>query len=169
MSNRAKLLGRVVAESRRHYAAYTLFNQALADKLGLHPTDLQCLSLLDLETGPLSTGEIARMTGLTPGSATRLVDRLERIGLVVRRADPGDRRRTLVLLAADSTARVGQEWEIPGRAFAEILETYTDDELAVIGDYLCRTAQVGRDQAVRLTQDDASRCVRSGGGEPGSR
>ncbi|GAA3117863.1 MarR family winged helix-turn-helix transcriptional regulator [Streptosporangium carneum] len=155
MSNRAELLERVIAESRRHYAAYTLFNQALADRLGLHPTDVQCLSLLDLEEEPLSTGEIARLTGLTPGSATRLVDRLEKAGLVVRCADPGDRRRTLVTLASDPTAEVGREWDVPGQAFGEVLERYTDDELTVIGDYLCRTAKVGREQAVRLARSGA--------------
>ncbi|MEW1841983.1 MarR family transcriptional regulator [Nonomuraea angiospora] len=56
------------------------------------------MALLDLESGPVSTGEIARLTGLTPGSATRLVDRLEKAGLVVRHPDPADRRRTLVAL-----------------------------------------------------------------------
>ncbi|MFJ5309984.1 hypothetical protein [Streptomyces sp. NPDC088350] len=53
-----------------------MFNQAVADRLGLHPTDLQCLNLLTLEAGPVTTGRIAELTGLTTGSATRLVDRL---------------------------------------------------------------------------------------------
>ncbi|MEV7005971.1 MarR family transcriptional regulator [Streptosporangium sp. NPDC051022] len=156
MSNRAELLERVIAESRRHYAAYTLFNQALADRLGLHPTDVQCLSLLDLEDEPLSTGEVARLTGLTPGSATRLVDRLERAGLVVRRADPADRRRALVALALDPVAEIGQAWDAPGKAFGEILEAYTDEELAVIGDYLHRAAAVGREQALRLAEETSA-------------
>ena len=32
--------------SRRYLASYVLFNQAIADLLGLHPTDVQFLSLL---------------------------------------------------------------------------------------------------------------------------
>ena len=37
--------------SRRYMASYALFNQAVADHLRLHPTDLQCLNLLGLEAG----------------------------------------------------------------------------------------------------------------------
>ncbi|MEV5508385.1 MarR family winged helix-turn-helix transcriptional regulator [Streptomyces orinoci] len=150
MPERAELLKRINDESRRHYAVYTLFNQAMACHLGLHPTDLQCLSLLEMEDGPLSTGEIARLTGLTPGSATRLVDRLEKAGFAERRADPEDRRRTLVVLAEGAVARVGAAWNGPGSAFRDVLTGYTDEQLAVIGDYLVRTSAVGREQADRL-------------------
>ena len=152
MSNRAETLKRIMDESQRHYAAYVLFNQAMADHLGMHPTDLQCVAMLDLESGPVSTGEIARLTGLTPGSATRLVDRLEKAGLVVRHADPTDRRRALVALAPSAGARIGEAWETPGKAFGEVLDTYTDAELGVIADYLRRATAVGRAQADRLTR-----------------
>ncbi|YCK38342.1 MarR family winged helix-turn-helix transcriptional regulator [Actinomadura sp. ATCC 39365] len=151
MSNRAEMLKRISDESQRHYAAYTLFNQAMADRLGLHPTDLQCVALLDLEQGPISTGEIARLAGLTPGSATRLVDRLDKAGLVVRHADPADRRRALVTLTPEARARIGSAWDVPGRAFVEMLDHYDDDALALIADYLERAASVGRAQAQRLT------------------
>ncbi|MFD9932446.1 MarR family transcriptional regulator [Streptomyces massasporeus] len=49
---------------------------------------------LGLEPEPLTTGEIAEPTGRTSGSATRLVGRPERAGLVGRRPDAHDRRRT---------------------------------------------------------------------------
>jgi DNA-binding MarR family transcriptional regulator len=152
VSTRSELLRRITEESRRHYAAYTLFNQAMADRLGLHPTDLQCVSLLSLEPEPLSTGEIAKLTGLTPSAATRLVDRLEAAGLVVRRASPADRRRALVELASRTTV-VSEAWDEPGHAFGEVLDSYTDDELAVIGDYLQRASRVGREQAERLAAE----------------
>ncbi|GGK65648.1 putative HTH-type transcriptional regulator YcgE [Planomonospora parontospora subsp. parontospora] len=151
MSNRAETLKRIMDESRRHYAAYVLFNQALADHLQIHSTDLQCVALLDQEPGPVSTGDIARLTGLTPGSATRLVDRLEKAGLVERHSDPADRRRALVALAPSARERISEVWDLPGRAFIEVLERYGDAELAVIADYLHRAAEVGRAQAERLT------------------
>jgi DNA-binding MarR family transcriptional regulator len=154
VSNRAETLKWIMDESQRHYAAYALFNQAMADRLEIHSTDLQCVALLDLETGPVSTGEIAQLTGLTPGSATRLVDRLERAGLVVRHPDPADRRRALVALAPSARERISAVWDLPGKAFADVLERYGDAELAVIADYLRRAAEAGRAQADRLTRGD---------------
>ncbi|GGY12520.1 MarR family winged helix-turn-helix transcriptional regulator [Streptomyces djakartensis] len=148
--NRADLLAAVTVAARRQHAAYALFNQAMADRLGLHPTDLQCISLLGLEPGPLTTGEIAKLTGLTSGSATRLVDRLERAGLVERRPDPHDRRRSLISLTARRSPEADAAWDAPGSAFAQALDDFTDDELAVVERYLHRATQVGSEQAERL-------------------
>lgn len=148
--NRADLLAAVTVAARRQHAAYALFNQAMADRLGLHPTDLQCVSLLGLDPEPLSTGEIAKLTGLTSGSATRLVDRLERAGLVERRPDPHDRRRTRVSLTAQRAPEAEAAWDEPGRAFAEVLDDFTDEELVVVERYLRRATQVGSAQAERL-------------------
>ncbi|MGP4000086.1 MarR family winged helix-turn-helix transcriptional regulator [Streptomyces sp. 8N706] len=150
MTDRRELLEQITVESRRHYAAWTLLNQALADHLNLHPTDLQCLGLLGLETTPLSTGRIATLTGLTPGSATRLVDRLERAGLVQRRTDPCDRRRALITPTPGALTTVGDAWRAPAEAFGTVLDSYTDEELALIGDYLRKVAEVGQRQAERL-------------------
>ncbi|MGW1762903.1 MarR family winged helix-turn-helix transcriptional regulator [Streptomyces sp. NPDC002073] len=152
---RTELLARIIFESQRHYADYSLFNQAMADHVGLHPTDMQCIALLDMEPGPVSTGDIARLTGLTSGSATRLVDRMVKAGIVERQTDPQDRRRSLVALAPEARARIGEAWETPGRAFGAVLDGYSDDELAVIGDYLHRAAEVGRAQAERLRSHQA--------------
>lgn len=148
--NRADLVAAVTVAARRQHAAYALFNQAMADRLGLHPTDLQCVSLLGLEPEPLTTGEIAKLTGLTSGSATRLVDRLVRAGLVERRPDPHDRRRTRVSLTAQRAPEAEAAWDAPGAAFAGLLDDFTDEELAVIERYLRLATEVGSAQADRL-------------------
>ena len=41
-TRRARLYEELSMASRRYLAAYVLFNQAIADHLGLHPTDVQC-------------------------------------------------------------------------------------------------------------------------------
>ncbi|GAA4657438.1 MarR family winged helix-turn-helix transcriptional regulator [Streptomyces youssoufiensis] len=147
---RAEALAAVTAAARRHHAAYTLFNQAMAERLGLHPTDLQCVSLLGLEPRPRTIGEIAKLTGLTSGSATRLVDRLERAGLVARQPDPDDRRKMLVTLTAHRAPDVEAAWAEPGRAFDRALDDFTDPELAVIERYLRRITEVGSEQTERM-------------------
>ncbi|MGX1887152.1 MarR family winged helix-turn-helix transcriptional regulator [Streptomyces sp. NPDC055287] len=151
MSNRTRgeSVSAVTAAARRHHAAYTLFNQAMAEHLGLHPTDLQCVSLLALEPGPRTTGEIAELTGLTSGSATRLVDRLQKAGLAERHPDPHDRRKMLVSLTG-RTPEIEAAWATPGKAFDRALDDFTDDELTVIERYLRRTTDVGTEQTARL-------------------
>ncbi|MFJ3617781.1 MarR family winged helix-turn-helix transcriptional regulator [Streptomyces iakyrus] len=150
--NREGLIAAVAVAARRQHAAYSLFNQAMADRLGLHPTDLQCVSLLGLEPEPLTTGQIAELTGLTSGSATRLVDRLERAGLVERRPDPHDRRRTRVSLTARRAPEADAAWDAPGDAFTALLAEFGDEELRVIERYLRRSTEVGSAQAARLRE-----------------
>ncbi|MEV0622471.1 MarR family transcriptional regulator [Nonomuraea sp. NPDC050404] len=149
---RAELVAAVATAARRHHAAYTLFNQAMAERLGLHPTDLQCVSLLGLEPGPHTIGEIAKLTGLTAGAATRLVDRLEKAGLAERRPDAHDRRKMLVSLTSQRSPEVDAAWETPGRAFNQALDGFADDELVTIQRYLQRTTEVGNEQTARLRQ-----------------
>ncbi len=53
--------------------------------------------------GDLTMNEVARSLGVAMSTATQLADRLERLGLVERKADPGDRR--VVRLALTETGR----------------------------------------------------------------
>ncbi|MFC8197946.1 MarR family winged helix-turn-helix transcriptional regulator [Streptomyces sp. NPDC057298] len=152
MSNRTReeLIAALASTARRHHAAFMLFNQAMAEHLGLHPTDLQCVSLLALEPGPRTTGEIAELTGLTSGSATRLVDRLQKAGLAERHPDAHDRRKMLVSLTADRSPEIEAAWDAPGEAFDRALDDFTDDELTVVERYLQRATDVGTAQTARL-------------------
>ncbi|EFE67840.1 MarR family winged helix-turn-helix transcriptional regulator [Streptomyces viridosporus] len=149
-SRRSGLMAELTVVSRRSMASQALFNQALADHLGLHPTDLQCLNLLTLEGGPVTTGRIAELTGLTTGSATRLVDRLERAGYVVRERDEGDRRRVLVATVPERAAEFGRVWERLGGDWAALFEDLDDSELALFIDRMRRTTDFGAQQAARL-------------------
>ncbi|WP_431682059.1 MarR family winged helix-turn-helix transcriptional regulator [Kitasatospora sp. KL5] len=140
------------ADSRRYLASYALFNQAVADRLGLHPTDVQCLNLLGLEEGPLTTGRIAELTGLTSGSATRLVDRLERAGYVTRRRDEEDRRRVLVEPVPAAAARLGELWGELGEGWAAMLAEYSEEELAFLARHMRRTTELAERQIQRLRE-----------------
>ncbi|MEV3991912.1 MarR family transcriptional regulator [Streptomyces sp. NPDC049837] len=150
MVQRKRLMAELFGEARRYMAAYALFNQALADHLRLHPTDVQCLNLLDLEPGPVTTGRVAELTGLTTGSATRLVDRLERAGYVTRERDPHDRRRVLVATVPERMAEFGAVWERVGGPWAAMFDTYTEDELAFLTAHMRRTVEVSAAQVEGL-------------------
>ncbi|RRN80517.1 MULTISPECIES: MarR family winged helix-turn-helix transcriptional regulator [Pseudoxanthomonas] len=61
-------------------------------KVGHDLTFSQFLIIKKLSEGVANATELARIAELTPGAMTRLLDRLEARGLIVRGADPGDRR-----------------------------------------------------------------------------
>lgn len=147
---RAGLLAELSVAARHYTAAYALFNQALADHFGLHPTDVQCLNLLGLETGPVTTGRVGELTGLSTGAASRLVDRLERAGYVTRERDPGDRRRVLVATVPERMAAFGRVWESLSGAWWRMFEDYDDDHLAVLLTHMRRTVELSAAQVARL-------------------
>lgn len=99
----------------------TLHNHAIADAIGLHPTDQECLDLLDW-TGPIAAGEIGTHLGLTSGAVTGLIDRLEEAGWVRRERDPRDRRRVIVHFSSERGAEL---WPLY-QPLAEAINAYRD-------------------------------------------
>ena len=95
LAERDRLLEALGREMQKLVAEVVLFNQAVADRLGMNPTDLQCLNILS-ETGPVAAGRLAEETGLTTGAVTGVIDRLERAGYAWRERDPKDKRRVIV-------------------------------------------------------------------------
>ena len=71
------------------------FQQVRAARLGLGSTDLTALGHIYL-AGPLTPGDLAVRLGLTSGSVTPLVDRIQAAGFVIRDTNPDDRRSSLV-------------------------------------------------------------------------
>lgn len=66
----------------------------------LAPRHLGALSVVAIE-GPLSVSDLARREGLALTTASLLVSQLAEAGLVERREDAADRRRTVVSIAPE--------------------------------------------------------------------
>lgn len=135
---RARLLDEVMLEARRSGSLGTLHNRAAADLVGMNQTDWDCLDLLDW-TGPITAGDLAKRVGLTSGAITGVLDRLERVGLARRVADPRDRRRVIVEVTADPTVPTDERFASLHGLFARLgeemfvaTEQFDEGELAVI-------------------------------------
>lgn len=72
-----------------------------ATALGL--TAAQATALREL-TGPMTMRELAERMSCEPSNATFVVDKLEKQGLIERRAHPTDRRAKHLVLTGDGTA-----------------------------------------------------------------
>ena len=128
------LTGRLMLALRRSSAAGVLHGQTVARRVGVNSTDLECLDLI-LMSGPSTAGEIARHTGLTSGAVTGLIDRLERLGLVERTADPADRRKVLVRVREDRIGPIAQLYAPLEKAMQALLAGYSKEELKVLIDF----------------------------------
>jgi DNA-binding MarR family transcriptional regulator len=97
MSNDAgpAAVGEIAASLQTFAARHLVHSLLAAEALGLAPTDLVGMCLLQLH-GPATPGWLAEMTGLSTGAVTGVVDRLERAGYVTRAQDSRDRRRVIV-------------------------------------------------------------------------
>ncbi len=136
--SRDKLVAEVQMAMRRNTVWTVLLHHATASKAGMNVTDAQCVNLLGLD-GPMTPGQLAQTMGITTGGAiTAVIDRLEKAGYVRRTPDPGDRRRVLVELIPAAIEPYGRYFEPIGRASADIIGGYTDEEQRLLLDFLRR-------------------------------
>ena len=73
-----------------------------------------------------------------PSSATRAVDRLERLGLAERIRRDGDKRIVLTRVTDDGARTVARVEEIRATGMRRLLETFDDDEQAQLASLLER-------------------------------
>ena len=84
----------LVAACRRLYASIDRLDTKAANTVGVSRNDLRCLNIL--AEAPVKPSKIAAELGLTTGSVTTLLDRLEKADLARRERDPDDRRGIIV-------------------------------------------------------------------------
>lgn len=68
------------------------FDRQTADQIGINATDLVCLAWVERAEQPVSAKALAAFLGISTGSTTALIDRLERRKLLQRAPHPTDRR-----------------------------------------------------------------------------
>lgn len=151
VDTRQALLARLEHELTQTIADGILYQQAVADRLGLTLTDFKCLTAL-AGPEPVTAGDIAAHTGLTTGAVTRMIDRLERGGWVRREPDQRDRRRVIVRPVPDRLARIRPLFQGMSTAWAEALADLTDDQVAMVLDLFSRMRRVAREQAAALQE-----------------
>jgi len=120
--------------ARAVHAAVDAVDIAISDELGIHRNDLRCLNLL--EKGPMSASEIGKRTGLTSGSVTALIDRLEQAGFVTRKRSTIDRRSIEVEITSVSYARIYRLYNEVGEALRRHFQDKEPEQLKSAVDAL---------------------------------
>lgn len=132
-----EIVGRL---ARRHSTAVVLFHHAVAERLGLGPTDHKCLDLLR-ERGAMAGSDLCAITGLTSGAITGVVARLERAGYLRREPDPHDGRKQILRLALER-AHIQDVIDPLRKDVGALLENFDAHQLTAIGAFLARTTDL---------------------------
>jgi DNA-binding MarR family transcriptional regulator len=151
---------------RRHSTATVLFHHAVAERLGIGPTDHKCLDLLR-ERGAMTGSELAAVTGLTSGAVTVAVARLERAGYLRREPDPHDRRKQVLSPAPERTPEIHAALAPIRRDVAALLGQFDERQLGAIATFLEATTTLLHRNSALLRVEPAHAPVRPEAAPPG--
>jgi DNA-binding MarR family transcriptional regulator len=133
--DRERLMAEISIEVRAQQNAVDIFDDVVAEKMGINRTDMRCLDILQRAEG-MTAGDLARESGLTTGAVTAVLDRLERAGYARRVHDTGDRRRVLVEVVPAAFAGMEDFYGPLAEWTASELGQYDDERLLFLRGFL---------------------------------
>lgn len=108
----------------------------LARRLRLRPLDSAALGHVMTSPTPLGPAELSVRLGISTGSGTELVDRLERAGHLERRRDDHDRRRVALHASPEAVGSVLGALAPLFGALDALDDDFTPEEQAAVARYL---------------------------------
>jgi DNA-binding MarR family transcriptional regulator len=149
MDERERAIAEFQRAGRESSRLSVLFRHAIAGRLGLTVTDMECLDFL-MDTGSATAGRLAEQTNLTTGAVTSLIRRLEQAGYVTSRRDPADRRRVVVTINPARIAEGVQLYESFGAETGRVIAGYSTEELLFLARHYDRMSTVFTGQLEQL-------------------
>ncbi|WP_183564256.1 MarR family winged helix-turn-helix transcriptional regulator [Paenibacillus endophyticus] len=132
-----------------------LYQQSVAASIGLYNNDFLSIDILR-EKGPITAGELSKLTGLTTGSVTSLIDRLEKNGFVRRQNDPSDRRKVIIVPIYEQKEEITNTYMPLHASMVKLAALYTDEQLELITTFLGRASEVLEEQIQQLNSKPRS-------------
>ena len=159
--DRAGLMAALERATKTLSAQNLAVSQAIAERLGINVSDLECLTMARAAgDNGVTAGDLAAATALTSGAITGVIDRLERAGLVRRARDDTDRRKVIVRPTENVEKTVPPLFEPLHCSMTEIWTSYTENQLALILDFLTRARDVMRSECAALRDAQRSGTAR---------
>src|SRR4051794_37239493 len=141
------------------------FANAAAELRGINRTDYECLHIIDAQ-GSTSPGRLSRLTGLSSGAISGVLDRLEDAGYIRRIVDPSDRRRVIVEPVLDHADRRSDEVQDVldelHRQIADSLKSYSARDRNVLETFAGQLMAILEQQTleIRMRLDSRRRVER---------
>jgi DNA-binding MarR family transcriptional regulator len=110
--------------------------------LGLSIPKLAALTRLQEAGGTLPLGHLAERLACVKSNVTQLVDRLESDGLVIRAADPSDRRSRLAAITAAGRRAYAEGARAQREAEAALFAALSEQDVARLSEIVAKLERV---------------------------
>lgn len=138
-------------EASRAYSDASIFmHEAIARKAGLSSTDHKYLGLI-LKYESITAGEISKLTGLTTGAVTGLIDRLEKKELIKRQFIKEDRRKVIIIPNVENSMKLlGHIFDELQQKTVTLIATFSKKEVETIERYFREATLLMKETADHL-------------------
>lgn len=148
-----EMVSDIVTMLGRRLTVYTsLYQTALADRLGLSMADVKALELV-LEFEPITTGQLACLAGISSGGTTAVIDRLEAAGFVIRDKHPLDRRIVVIRPVVSKCADIERHMRSVAEEVAHIGAHYERDQLSAVHSFLAQCVHALKAEALGMINE----------------
>jgi DNA-binding MarR family transcriptional regulator len=132
-----------ISDMGRQFSDITIqMHEAIARSAGLSGTDHKYLGIL-IRNGPMSAGELSKLTGLTTGAVTGLIDRLEKRNFAKREFDKHDRRKIIIVSNTQTATKLlGGPFADLQEKMVSLISKLNENELEIIEKYMLSTMEV---------------------------
>jgi DNA-binding MarR family transcriptional regulator len=128
--------------SRQYSDASIFMHEAIARKAGLTGSDHKYLGLI-LQHKELTAGDLSKLTGLTTGAVTGLIDRLEKKKLLKRQFTKDDRRKVIIVPNEDNIMKLLQPLFLElQQKTSDLIASFSVTEIQAIQRYFVKATDI---------------------------
>jgi DNA-binding MarR family transcriptional regulator len=141
------------AVSRQYSDASIFMHEAIARKAGLTGADHKYLGII-LQHKELTAGDLSKLTGLTTGAVTGLIDRLEKKKLLKRQFTKDDRRKVIIVANMERSMKLLQPlFSELQKKTARLLATFSPEEIKTIERYFIEATVIMKETTDTLNNE----------------
>jgi len=119
------------------YDKISSWEHEVVKKSGLSPVQMHAIEIIGHHQ-KLRMKELAEKMGITTGTLTVMIDRLEKHGLVARQQHPTDRRSYVIVLTGMGLKHFEEHNQMHNLLTIELTSAFSEIEVETLKDYLER-------------------------------
>lgn len=149
MNRKNDLAAKVVIKEHEYNINSVLFRNIASEIMGLNASDMECLILLK-HKGMSTPSELSRYAGISSGSTTAMIDRLEKKNFIKRIPNPEDRRSVKVVLTDEATRKISSLLSSVTKSQESHISSYSHEELDTLLRFFSNSISIWEEERSKL-------------------